>query len=128
MRFMSTRSSEVNLRRGPGQQYPIDWKLLKSYYPLLVVAEYGIWRKVKDVEGSEGWIHQNMLVTKRSGIVMKETFLYKKPDFKSPVVAQLKPKVLVLVKDVQPAWCRVMVGDYSGWIERSHMWGTLEQE
>lgn len=128
LRFMSTRSSDVNLRRGPGQQYPIDWKLMKSQYPLLVVAEYGTWRKVKDIEGSEGWVHQGMLSHKKTAVLVKSTILYKKANTQSKPIAKIESKVIVTLKEIKPAWCRVVVGDVTGWIERKNLWGVLKNE
>ncbi|MDP7625068.1 MAG: SH3 domain-containing protein, partial [Rhodospirillales bacterium] len=60
-RFVSLRADEVNLRTGPGVRYPVDWVYQRKNLPVEVIAEFGTWRKVRDVQGSQGWIHQSLL-------------------------------------------------------------------
>ena len=43
-RFVSLRANEVNLRTGPGVQYPVDWVYLRQSLPVEIIAEYGTWR------------------------------------------------------------------------------------
>ena len=50
-RFVSLKSSEGNVRRGPSLTHRIDWILKLRNMPLQVVAEHGHWRKVLDFEG-----------------------------------------------------------------------------
>ncbi len=51
-RFVSLRAQEVNLRTGPGVQYPVDWVYHRRHLPLEIIAEYGTWRKVRDWQGT----------------------------------------------------------------------------
>ncbi len=48
----------------------------------------------------------------------------------SAVVAVLRPGVVGTLRQCQEGtpWCKVSVKQYSGWIERSAMWGLLPQE
>ncbi|QHC35104.1 SH3 domain-containing protein [Komagataeibacter xylinus] len=48
----------------------------------------------------------------------------------SAVVAVLRPGVVGTLRQCQAGtpWCKVSVKQYSGWIERSAMWGLLPQE
>ncbi|GBQ49805.1 SH3 domain-containing protein [Komagataeibacter sucrofermentans] len=48
----------------------------------------------------------------------------------SAVVAVLRPGVVGTLRQCQAGtpWCKVAVKQYSGWIERSAMWGLLPQE
>lgn len=128
-RFMCTQSNEVNLRRGPERKYPVDWKFIKSRYPLLVIAEYGTWRKVRDFDHVEGWVHQSMLTSKpRRGVIKTATNLYKSPKADSKVIAFVDPKVFVTIKTIKPSWCRVEANGFEGWVPRSHVWGVLDHE
>lgn len=47
-RFVSLRADEVNMRAGPGEQYPIEWVYQRSGLPLEVIAEFDHWRRVRD--------------------------------------------------------------------------------
>src|SRR5438876_886029 len=68
-RFVSLRSEQVNVRTGPGERYPIEWVFTRRDLPVEIVAEFENWRKIRDSEGSEGWVHQRMLAGRRSVLV-----------------------------------------------------------
>ena len=68
-RFVSLRAAEVNMRTGPGVQYPVEWVYRRQALPMEVIAEYGTWRKVRDWQGTQGWVHQSMLGGRRTLIV-----------------------------------------------------------
>src|SRR3954451_6927804 len=71
-RFVSLRSSEVNVRTGPGTRYPVEWVFVKRDIPVEITAEFDTWRRIRDWEGTEGWIHQSMLSGKRAMVVLGE--------------------------------------------------------
>ena len=60
-RFVSLRADEVNLRTGPGVQYPVDWVYLRQHLPVQIIAEFDTWRKIRDWQGTQGWVHQSMV-------------------------------------------------------------------
>src|SRR5271165_7115035 len=68
-RFVSLRSDEVNLRTGPGARYPVDWIYTRRDLPVEVIAEFEAWRKIRDWQGAEGWVHQSMLAARRMIVV-----------------------------------------------------------
>ena len=71
-RYVSLRSDEVNIRTGPGVQYPIEWVFTRRHMPVEVVEQFEHWRKIRDIEGTTGWVHQSMLSGKRYSIVTGE--------------------------------------------------------
>lgn len=54
-RFVSLKADRVNVRKGPGTDYPIAWVFERAGLPVEVVREYGIWRQIGDSDGSQGW-------------------------------------------------------------------------
>jgi SH3-like domain-containing protein len=68
-RFATTRSDPINVRVGPGTKYAIAWTYVKAGQPVEIIQEFDTWRKIRDVDGSEGWVHQNLLTGVRSAIV-----------------------------------------------------------
>ena len=34
--------------------------------PVLIINEHGNWKKIRDVGGTEGWIHRSMLSNKKT--------------------------------------------------------------
>ena len=130
-RFVSLRAGEVNLRTGPGVQYPVEWVYRKSGLPLEVIAEYKTWRKVRDWEGSQGWVHQTMLSAKRGFIVTGGTRdIRTKANMKAPAVARVQTGVSgrLVACPGGSAFCRVEVEGFEGWLNRADFWGVLKGE
>ena len=130
-RFVSLRATVVNLRTGPGVRYPVDWVYEKKYLPLEVIAEFETWRKVRDVHGTQGWIHQSMLSSRRMFIIIsKMQTLRNKDDTKSTAVAKLATNVIGELERCpgSSGWCEVSAGGYKGWLRRVDFWGVYAQE
>ena len=130
-RFVSLRSGKVNLRTGPGVQYPVDWVYHRQHLPVEIIAEYGTWRKVRDWQGTQGWVHQSMLAGLRTFIVTGATrTIRRKGDAGSPAVATLEVGVignLVSCPNLN-GWCRVEIAGNKGWLRRVDFWGVLRSE
>jgi SH3-like domain-containing protein len=128
-RFVSLRPKEVNLRVGPGPNYPIEWVYHKAGLPVEVIAEFDTWRKIRDQEGVEGWVHQTMLSPKRHGIVKDtEVILYSQPDLESCPLVRLAGKVVVNIVKCRDDWCQIRINDFKGWVKRCSLWGLYPQE
>ncbi len=130
-RFVSLRSDLVNMRTGPGVRYPIEWIYLKRDMPIEIIAEFDNWRKVRDWEGSEGWIHQTMLSGQRtiriSGI--KRT-LRNKESKDASAVAHIESGVIGKLQKCpkRSEYCYVEINRYKGWLKRGEFWGIYAGE
>jgi SH3-like domain-containing protein len=130
-RFASIRAGEANLRTGPGVRYPIEWVFVHPDLPVEIVAEYQVWRKVRDFEGAEGWMHQSMLSKRRSVIVTGSGSaqpMRRDPVPEAPLVAEVEPRVVGRLLACADAWCRVEIADRKGWMLRSALWGVRPNE
>ncbi len=130
-RFVSLRAGEVNMRAGPGVQYPVEWVYRRRYLPVEIIAEYDTWRKVRDWQGSQGWIHQSMLGGKRTVIVTgKVRNLRKKDDADSPPAARMEVGVIanLLACPATSGWCSVEINGINGWLRRVDFWGIRRDE
>ncbi len=128
-RFVSIKSGEVNVRSGPGERYPVKWKYIQPGLPVEIIAEWETWRKIRDWEGAEGWVHSALLSGKRSVIVVGDTrTLYRRADIDSPPVVRLKPGIVAEIEDCDRDWCRVEVRNYRGWLRRGDVWGLYPDE
>ena len=125
-RFVSLRADKINVRAGPGVQYPIAWVFVRRGLPVEVVAEFELWRKVRDRDGAEGWVHRSLLSGKRSAVVRgKEiSVLFRDADSSTVPVARIEPGVVAEIMKCADGWCRVEVAGIRGWIERSRLWGV----
>jgi SH3-like domain-containing protein len=128
-RFMSLVNDKTNMRTGPGIEYPIDWIYLKEDYPLKVIAEYGNWRKIEDVDGSTGWILRSLLSLKRYGLIVDGTQnLYRSPENRRQITVSAEQDVLGTINKCTSNWCEMEIGGFTGWINNENIWGALNQE
>ncbi|MFT6332844.1 MAG: SH3-like domain-containing protein, partial [Lentimonas sp.] len=67
--FASLRADKVNVRAGPGVQYPIKFAFQLRGLPVRVTSEYDNWSEIEDFEGGTGWINQNLLTKTRTLLV-----------------------------------------------------------
>lgn len=128
-RYVSLKSDEVNVRVGPGKRYPISWVYKRDYFPVEVVEEFGHWRKVRDHEKAEGWIHKSLLSGKRTVFIQgQRRSLYLAPDANAPVVMQADPLVVGILQECNTQWCKLEIKGKDGWIRRGYLWGIYENE
>ena len=124
-RFVSLKGNKVNLRRGPSLDYKIDWVYKRKHLPLMIVSEFGHWRKVTDFEGYSGWIYKDLLSGSRYIIVKKEeTLLRNKASFDSLGKAILKKEVIGKLIDCEGLWCFVRIKNMRGYVLAEDIWGT----
>jgi SH3-like domain-containing protein len=127
-RFVSLGSAEVNLRTGPGPTYPIEWVYLRRNMPVEIVAEFDNWRKIRDWQGTVGWVHQNLLSGERyARITNAERVLLSRAGDGTPV-ARLMPGVIARILRCGPEWCELETGGYRGWLQRQGFWGLYPHE
>ena len=125
-RFVSLKSAKVNMRRGPGKEFRIDWVYYRKNLPVKIILEYLRWRKVVDFEGYTGWIHASLLSGKKSLIIIGDNVpLRKKPLKDAPSIAYLQRYVLVFPELCREEWCKVDIESYTGWVNRELVWGDL---
>lgn len=132
-RFVSTRSEAVNIRSGPGERYPVQWVLRKQGMPVEITAEYENWRKIRDWEGTEGWVHMALLSGRRSAVIYPDDgVLRKEPDPISRPLARLQKGVVARLKQCQADWCEITLGasagSPAGWVSKSSLWGAYPNE
>jgi SH3-like domain-containing protein len=134
-RFVSLKSGRVNSRVGPGVNYSVEWMYTKSGLPMEIVQEYDTWRRVRDADGSEGWINQSLLSGRRTAIVPpwqrgKEARinLLSEPDEKASVVAIIEPGVIGSIKACNGQWCEMTFDGHTGWLSQSSLWGAYPGE
>ena len=122
--FLSLKKNEVNLRQGPSLEYPIKLIYKKKYLPVIILDKSGPFRKIKDFENNSGWIHISLLSKKKSAINTKNnSIIYKKPTIFSKPIAKLETGRLILIKKCKINWCKITSGKYTGWIDKSYLWG-----
>ena len=127
-RFVSIKSGEANIRTGPGKRYPIKWEITRKNIPVEVLSEFEQWRKIRDISGDEGWVHQGMLSSNRFVILQSAQILRRSDSQSSRPVAKLESNVSMKLKTCTSDWCEVEVNDVSGWAPRNELWGVYSHE
>ncbi len=135
-RFVSLKPARVNLRVGPGRDYAVSWLFMKAGLPVEIVQEYENWRKIRDAEGSEGWVYQSLLSGKRTAITAPwkkgkpgETIVLRRDESDTAgVAAELDPGVVGVVRHCTGQWCRMDVAGVRGYVRQSDLWGVYPGE
>lgn len=139
-RFVSLKSQRVNMRVGPGKDYAVTWLYLKTGLPLEIIQEYDNWRRVRDADGTAGWIHGSLLSGTRTALATPwkkgqnaETIsVYQQPRAGAQKVALLQPGVVTELISCDGAWCEVEIdakgNTISGYASQADLWGVYPDE
>ncbi len=131
-RMVSLRSGLVNMRSGPGRRYPIEWIYTQKGAPVEIVTEFELWRKVRDWEGSESWVHKQMLTSRRFAKITNpgENNIYAKPEISSRIVAKVEDGVVgEIEKCPSPqGMCLIKFDNIRGWMPRNSFFGLYKNE
>jgi SH3-like domain-containing protein len=124
--YASLRSDKVYLREGPTYQHRILFTYKRRDYPVLVLAAYENWRRVRDADGTVGWMSQTMLSDARTVLVTgkEKAELRSSPEPTAPVTAKAEPGVVGKLKACKPQFCKITAGGVTGWIDRHRIWGV----
>jgi SH3-like domain-containing protein len=141
-RYVSLKSDRVNVRKGPGTEFPVAWEFQQAGLPVEIIKEYENWRQVRDSEGSEGWVLHSLLSGRRtvliepweaqkaaaSGSQPPTASIYDEPSAASAVVAYVEAGALASVFSCDRSWCEISIADRRGFIEQAKLWGVYRDE
>lgn len=128
-RYASLASARVNARAGPGVEYPIRWAYQRRFLPVMIVAESQNWRKIRDHDGDESWVHHALLSGRRSFLVEgRIALLMSEPFAEAPPLLRAEPGVMGELQGCDDSWCRVVLADRQGYLPRDRIWGVTATE
>lgn len=132
-RYVSLKSDHVNVRAGPTKDNDVSWIFTRAGLPVEITAEFENWRRIRDSEGSEGWVYHSLLSGRRTAVVtMKQkddlVSIHERADASANVTARLQAGVVAQVKRCSSGWCRVIGAGFDGWIEQQRLWGVYADE
>ena len=123
--FLSLKNNKVNVRYGPGFDYPIKFIYKKKFLPIKVIDKKENFRRIIDFKNNSGWIHVSQLRDVNSIIPLNDKILFKKPSkFSKPLANIKKGRVLVVLK-FDGNWCKIESGEFKGWITNKDLWGKI---
>ena len=139
-RYVSLKSDRVNLREGPSKDHRTSWVFQRAGLPVEIIAEFETWRRIRDSEGTEGWVLHSLLSGRRTALVTPWAKaeatplpLYERAEERAEVVAKLQPGVIANVRQCTSTWCRIVVvtpkaRDLTGWVRQDRLWGVYPNE
>jgi len=121
---VSVKKDNVNVRTGPGTNFPVYMELFKGY-PLKVLQKKGDWLQISDFENDKGWIYAKLvspgstvIVNGKKSINMRTT-----PSTTATVVASVDRGVILTKLATQGKWVKVKHSQGTvGWIYAPLLW------
>jgi SH3-like domain-containing protein len=133
-RFVSLKSDKVNMHIGPAKTYEVKWLYQRAGLPVEITAEFETWRRIRDADGTEGWVYHSLLSGRRTGMVTARgaddlVTLHEKPDTQSAVTARLERGVIASVKRCSgEGWCYLAGRGFEGYMQQTRLWGVYPNE
>jgi SH3-like domain-containing protein len=130
-RFVSLKADKVNMHIGPAKTYEVKWLYQRQGLPVEITAESENWRRIRDADGTEGWVYHSLLSGKRTALVVAKDAvvpLYESADVESAVVARLERGVVGAVRRCEDGWCSFHGKGFDGWIQEPRLWGVYPNE
>ena len=95
-----------------------------------VIAEYDTWRRIRDQDGSIGWVKAAMLDGRRNVMVTGNinTAILGAPKADAEAVAYAEPGLVAELVACDGEWCEISSRGYDGFVSRDRLWGVYENE
>ena len=124
--FLSLKNKKVNVRYGPGFDYPIKYIYKKKFLPVKVIDKKENFRRIIDHKKNSGWIHISQLKKANSLVVLEDKIVFSKNSkFSRPLFKLEKGRLVILKKCIQD-WCKIKSSNYTGWLNTKNSWGKTE--
>ena len=126
--WASIAQDEARMRVGPSLDYPSNWVYRRRDLPVKVVQVLGLWRKVQDPDGAQGWMHVRLLSDTATGIVKAEVApLRQSASDGARTVFRAERGVVGRLSDCSGGWCSFDVRGQRGYVKASDVWGATDQ-
>ena len=121
--FLSLKKDKVNVRYGPGFEYPIKYIYKKINLPIKQIDKKENFRRIIDLKNNSGWIHVSQLKKVNSIIPKQNKILFSKPSNFSKPLAKIEKGRVLLLQNCNKNWCKVKTRSFKGWIKIENTWG-----
>tara|TARA_B110001452_G_C14887651_1_gene310249 strand:+ start:68 stop:520 length:453 start_codon:yes stop_codon:yes gene_type:complete len=123
--FLSLKKNKVNVRYGPGFDFPIKYIYKKINFPIKQIDEKENFRRIIDIKKNSGWIHLSQLKKVNSVIALEDKILFKKPSLFSKPIAKIKKGRLLVIHKCEVGWCKIKTENFKGWVDKINLWGAI---
>ncbi len=121
--FLSLKKSKVNVRYGPGFEYPIKFIYNKINLPIKQIDKKENFRRIIDLKNNSGWIHVSQLKKVNSIIPKTDKILFSKPTNFSKPLAKIEKGRVLLIQNCKNNWCKIKTDNFKGWVKIENSWG-----
>ncbi len=121
--FLSLKKDKVNVRYGPGFEFPIKYIYKKIDLPIKQIDKKENFRRIIDLKNNSGWIHVSQLKKINSIIPKEDKILFSKPSNFSKPLAKIEKGRVLLLQNCNEKWCKVKTENFKGWIKKVNTWG-----
>ncbi len=124
-RFVSLKAEETFCRTGPTFAHPVRITYRRRGLPAMVIAETrDHWRKIRDSEGDECWIHRTKLSGAKTAIVIEDGLILRaQPRNGAMQKARLGRGVVARVEKSRDGWVKISAPSVRGWASQRGLWG-----
>ena len=124
--YLILKNNKVNVRYGPGFDYPIKFIYKKKNLPIKVIDREENFRRIIDFKNNSGWIHTSQLKKGKTFILLEDQILFTRPTKYSEPILKINKGRLLIVKKCRKNWCKIKTEDYLGWLKINKIWGSVK--
>lgn len=128
--WASIGPGQARMRTGPARTYPASWLYQRAGLPVQVVGVFKEWRRIRDQDGTEGWMQGNLLRLTRTAVVTgtEPAPMRLQPAERAAIAWRAAPGVVGRISDCGHGWCRFDVKGRAGYVEVGSLWGVEATE
>tara|TARA_A100001234_G_C12618444_1_gene382671 strand:- start:200 stop:652 length:453 start_codon:yes stop_codon:yes gene_type:complete len=123
-KFLSLKKDKVNVRYGPGFDFPVKYIYKKINLPIKQIDKKENFRRIIDYKKNSGWIHISQLKKVNSVITEENKILFNRPTIFSKPIANINKGRLLVINKCEKKWCKVETGIFKGWVDKKNLWGA----
>jgi SH3-like domain-containing protein len=125
--WASISEDEARMRVGPSLDYPSNWVYRRRDLPVKVIQVLGLWRKVEDSEGTQGWMHVRLLSDTATAIVTADMAPMREAGSdNSRALFRAQKGVVGRLSGCSGDYCDFNVRGQRGYIRASDIWGAVK--
>ncbi|HWU25824.1 MAG TPA: SH3 domain-containing protein [Rhizomicrobium sp.] len=129
-RFASLSRDQVFMREGPTYRHRILWVYHRKGLPVEILGQFDVWRRIRDRDGTTGWVHSSMISEIRTVLVTAQSpaRIFRGNDPHSEILALAQPGVIAKLETCTAVLCEIDAQGTEGWIEKKNIWGVKADE
>lgn len=124
--WASIATGDALLRTGPERTYPATWRYRRRDLPVQVIQVYGNWRRIREQDGTEGWMLATLLSASRTAVVTGDgpAPMHADPSSGSGLNWRAEPGVVGKISHCESGWCLFDTAGKKGYIQVERIWGV----